>query len=262
MCLSNNAKGGSAVKKQTKVWLVIAGFLILAGLIVHSVLHNGSYETNTYEITESFHNLSINTDTADITFALSEDGKCRVQCYEEEKVKHCVTIREDTLVIEVVNSKSWYDYIGINISSPKITVFLPKAQYDSFLIDVSTGNVRIGNLSVKELNISVSTGDVTLANLPCNNLTSTGSTGNVHLDHVTAAQKLSIERSTGNVKFDGCDAAEIFVETDTGNVTGSLLTEKIFFTHTDTGRIDVPQSVTGGKCEITTDTGNIKITIA
>ena len=57
------------------------------------------------------------------------------------------------------------------------------------------------------------------------------------------------------------DAAELEISTDTGDVKGSLLTEKVFITRSDTGRIRVPETVTGGKCKITTDTGNIEIEI-
>ena len=35
----------------------------------------------------------------------------------------------------------------------------------------------------------------------------------------------------------------------------------LFITNTDTGNVDVPKTVSGGKCEVVTDTGNIKITI-
>ena len=73
--------------------------------------------------------------------------------------------------------------------------------------------------------------------------------------------KFLIKRSTGDIRFDNSDATEIFVETDTGNVTGSLLTDKVFITQTDTGNVNVPKTVTGGRCEITTDTGNIKIIV-
>jgi len=81
------------------------------------------------------------------------------------------------------------------------------------------------------------------------------------LKNVNAAEKFSIERSTGDVKFDGCDAAEVFVKTDTGDVTGTLLSEKVFIVETDTGKVDVPKTVNGGRCEITTDTGDINISI-
>ena len=95
----------------------------------------------------------------------------------------------------------------------------------------------------------------------CKNVVSNGNTGAISLKNVIAAEKFSIERSTGDVKFDGCDAAEIFVKTDTGDVTGSLLSNKIFVVEADTGSVDVPKTATGGKCEITTDTGDINISI-
>ncbi|MBQ3893898.1 MAG: DUF4097 family beta strand repeat protein, partial [Clostridia bacterium] len=77
-----------------------------------------------------------------------------------------------------------------------------------------------------------------------------------------ASGRFDIERDTGDVKFDRCDAAEIKVETDTGDVTGTLLTEKVFITKTDTGKVSVPSAASGGRCEIETDTGDIKISIA
>ena len=76
---------------------------------------------------------------------------------------------------------------------------------------------------------------------------------------MVANGKFSLERSTGDIHFTKCDAAEISVETSTGDVTGSLLSDKVYMTQTSTGRIDVPKTTTGGKCEISTDTGNIKI---
>lgn len=319
------------MRKTTKIWIVIAASLVFVGLIMFaavmseykwdfSKLSTGKYETNTYEISEEFSNLSMNTDTADIIFALSDDGKCRVECYEEEKAKHSVAVQENTLVIKMIDERTWYDYIGINFGSPKITVYLPKAEYASLFIKESTGDIEIpknfkfegvdissstgdvnffasasklikirtstGNVCVENTsaetldlsastgritvsnvicggnaNINVSTGRTNLNNIECKNLTSSGDTGDISLNHVIAAEKFSIKRSTGDVRFDGSDAAEILVETDTGDVTGTFLSEKIFFVETDTGSVDVPESITGGRCEITTDTGDIELDI-
>lgn len=319
------------MRKTTKIWLVIAAPLVFVGLIMFaavmseykwdfSKLSTGKYETNTYEISEEFSNLSINTDTADIIFALSDDGKCRVECYEEEKAKHSVAVQENTLVIKMIDEKSWYDYIGINFGSPKITVYLSKAEYTSLFINESTGDIKIpknfkfegvdislstgdvnflasasklikiktstGNICVEntsagmldlsastgritvsnvicggDANINVSTGRTNLNNIECKNLTSSGDTGGISLNNVIAAEKFSIKRSTGDVRFDGSDAAEILVETDIGDVTGTFLSEKTFFVETDIGSVDVPESITGGRCEITTDTGDIELDI-
>ena len=129
-------------------------------------------------------------------------------------------------------------------------------------ISVTTGKIMAKSVDCAgEMNIQVDTGDVQLSDVRCKTLMSDGDTGDLHLKNVIAEEKYSLSRSTGDISFDGCDASEIFVETSTGSVKGSLLSEKIFLAESDTGRVEVPKSVTGGRCEITTDTGNIKITV-
>ena len=51
------------------------------------------------------------------------------------------------------------------------------------------------------------------------------------------------------------------VKTSTGDVTGNLRTEKVFVTKTSTGDVRVPNTASGGKCTITTSTGDIRITV-
>ena len=85
--------------------------------------------------------------------------------------------------------------------------------------------------------------------------------GKILLNRVIASGSLTVRRSTGDVIFDRCDAASLSVTTDTGDVTGTLLTEKTFIPDSETGKIDVPKNTSGGICEITTDTGDIRLKI-
>lgn len=322
------------MKKATKVWLIIATVLLVSGMLVFTLsmsmndwsfskLSTVQYTTNTHEISEDFHSISINTDTAAILFLPSENETCQVICYEEEKQTHTVKVQNGTLTVGKTDEEKWYDHIhiGISFESPKITVLLPKAEYTSLLIKESTGDIKIpkdflfesidvsastgavrcdasakgavrittstGSIHVenavaekmeisvstgavnvtstacaRSLSIRVSTGKVTLTDVTCNDLVSDGDTGDLHLKNVLAAGQFTIERDTGDVRFEGCDAAEISVTTDTGDITGTLLTDKIFFANSDTGKVDVPKTVTGGRCELTTDTGKIHITIS
>ncbi len=258
------------------------------------------YETNNYAINENYKNIQISTDTADIEFIPSGDLKSAIVCYEQKNAKHSVSVKNDTLFIEYTDTRKWYEHIGIFFGSPKITVYIPSGQYGALSITANTGNVSIPkdfkfesidivlstgnvanyaaalkdikirtstgnilaeNISAETLNLSVSTGKVNLSNITCKNVVSSGDTGNVSLKNVIATEKFSIKRSTGHINLEKCDAAEIFAETDTGDIIGTLLSEKIFITKTDTGSINVPKTVTGGRCEITTDTGDINIEI-
>lgn len=319
------------MKKSTKIWLVLASFLTIIGFTMFAFamtkynwdfkkLSTEEYETNIHEIAEDFDNISFNTDTPNITFALSDDEKCKIECFESEKSKHLIAVKENTLTIETQNKNNWYDYIGINFHSPKITVFLPKLAYSTLSISQDTGDIIIpkdfsfsatqirsstgdvdflasveealeiktstGDINVKyttsksltliastgditvsnvnchkDINIKLSTGESNLTDIKCQNLKAQASTGNISLNNVLTNEKFSVKTSTGDVNFDHFDAKEIYIKTDTGNVKGNLLTDKVFITNTDTGNVDVPKTVSGGKCEVVTDTGNIKITI-
>ena len=110
-----------------------------------------------------------------------------------------------------------------------------------------------------DIRIIESTGRAVMEDVSCENLISDGDTGSLEMTNVIASGEFQLERDTGNIVFNGCDAGTIFVKTDTGSVTGTLRTDKVFITDTDTGSVDVPKTITGGRCEITTDTGDIRI---
>ena len=190
---------------------------------------------------------------------LSENLNTLIICEEHKNIKHTVNIKENTLLIEVDDNRKWYEYIGISTS--KITVYLPKSEYGELIMESDTGNIHIENINANKLDFSTSTGNLKIVNTKCKNLFSESDTGNILLENVIASEKFKIETDTGNVKFKDSDASDIFVKTDTGNVTGNLLTDKVIFTESETGDIDVPKVMADEKCEIITETGDIKITI-
>lgn len=319
------------MKKAGMIWLIVAASLILLGAIgmvvtmsmsdwQFSKLGSTSYGTKVHTVNEEFRDLLVKTDTADLRFALSEDGVCRVECYESEKQAHKVTVEGKTLTIRSFDARRWYEHIGINWETSKVTVYLPKEEYESLSIRESTGDVVIekelsfrsmeiqvstgdvknyasvteamkiksstGSVLVEnvtadllsifvstgrvearsvacegELSITVSTGKAKLTDVSCGKLLSSGSTGDMSLVRVMAKESLAIERSTGDVTLESCDAGELFIKTDTGDVTGSLRTEKIFFASSDTGRVHVPKTVSGGRCEVKSDTGHIELRV-
>lgn len=280
------------MSRAAKIWLIAASSLVLIGGIIFggimtmlkwdfTKLSTVKYETNNYKIAGGFKNISIKANTADILFVASESQDCTIICYEQEKVKHTVAVEDNTLAIEVKDSRRWYEYIGINFDTPQITVYIPQGEYGALSVKSSTGDIRVENMAIEalklsvttgsitvsditcqeDINISVSTGKAKLSDVVCKNVVSSGNTGDIFLQNVIASEKISIKKSTGNVRLEHADAAEIFVKTDTGNVTGTLLSDKVFITQTDTGKISVPKTTSGGRCEINTDTGDIKIKI-
>ena len=318
------------MRKATKILLILSLCLILAGSLLFggaltvaewnwNIFSTSHYETVVHEIDEPFTAISVAVGTADVALIPSEDGNVTVTGYEQVNLKNAVEVKDGTLSITLVDTRKWYDHIGIHFEQPTVTVALPQGAYDALSLTLSTGDVMIPadfsftNIFVKastgditcrasaegDIKISTTTGDITvesvtaasldlstgtgdievtgadcngdvtvkittgeaeLSRVNCNNLTSTGNTGSLSMEKVIASGRLSVERTTGDVKFDGCDAAEIFVKTDTGSVRGSLLSEKDFHANSRTGDVHVPKTQ-GGRCEITTSTGDIKIEI-
>ena len=169
-----------------------------------------------------------------------------------------VDISGNTGHVAVMSSVS--GALHVETSTGDITV--SDATVGSMNLKVSTGRITISKVACDgNVNLEVSTGKAVITDLTCKNFTTTGDTGDILLEQVVATEKITIHRSTGDVKFSACDASEIFVKTDTGDVTGTLSSEKVFLCQTDTGRVDVPKTTTGGRCEVTTDTGNIRLKI-
>lgn len=169
-----------------------------------------------------------------------------------------ITINGSTSDVELYSNV--IDDVEINLSTGDIEV--NNITCKNMNLQVSTGDIEIENVNcLNDLEITVSTGDVDLDNVSCNNFNSNGSTGKIILKNVIALNSIDLQRSTGDIKFEKCDALNIVVITDTGSVKGTLLSSKIFDVETDTGKKDVPESVSGGSCKITTDTGDIIIEI-
>lgn len=292
-----------------RIWVLIGTALVVLGLTIFVLAWvalgwdlSGAVQEdlteNEYATLPEFSSVSLDVDTADITFIKADASK--VTLYEEKDFPHTVEVRDGVLFIEAAQRK-WTDSIKlISVSSPRITVYLSEGQYEALNVIGSTGDVKVsggiafdsvgiscstgdvvindtsarsvkvetdtGDISVKgteahELVLNVSTGDVRAENVRCDTLRSEGSTGELFLSNTVASGMITLERSTGDISFNGCDAAQIEIITSTGDVEGTLLTAKSFDADSNAGDVDVPKNTVGGKCTVRTDTGDIKIRI-
>ena len=136
------------MKRATMVWMIVAASLILLGGLGFvgimsmnhwnfNILSTSKYETNTHEIREDFSSIEVRTDTADLTLLPSEDGVCRVVCQEQKNNSHEVKVENGTLVIRLVDNRRWYEHISIGWGSSKLTVYLPKSEYEDLNVRAS-----------------------------------------------------------------------------------------------------------------------------
>ena len=252
-----------------KKWLAAGAILALLGLILFAAvmtvnqwdftaLSTENFKTSEYEFGEAFRDILVRLTDADVIFAPADGEKCRVVVYERENEPHTVTVSEGTLSVRANDERKWFHHIGINVGSPKVTVYLPEREYaaltvkgvtcdvripsgfrfesaeisvttgkttvnasfsDSLKIRTTTGDIAISGISARGIGLSVSTGDVTLSDVNCGgNVKITVTTGETEIEGLTCASFAS-EGSTGDITLKHMTASEtVTVERTTGDV--------------------------------------------
>lgn len=320
------------MKSINKLWIIIPITAVLVGAIMvvcgmfsvnfdFTKFETVEFKDEIYEASGDFSKVSVNSETSDVEFVISEDGKNKVEFFVPEKYSREITVKDGTLSINSQYEGKWYyGIIGVCLKTPKITVMLASDEYESLEVNSKTGNitlpqdrdfgniilmsqtgkihvlskdfetlfastntgeiylqsscakqinleVKTGDIILSEVNIeegidaSVTTGEISFSNVTCNTLGVKSTTGSITLNNTVSSSNFFVQSSTGSIGLNMCDGESMSIKTSTGDVSGVLLTEKIFFAESSTGDVDVPQSMNGGKCEITTSTGNIKVGI-
>ena len=134
---------------------------------------------------------------------------------------------------------------------------------ETISISSNTGSVDISSIVCNgAIDVQINTGNINLEDVSCQTFHSKGNTGRISLNKLTATESIWVQRGTGKVLLNDCSAPEIFVKTNTGSVCGRLSSNMVFIARTNTGKIEIPRTpigeAIGGRCEIKTNTGNIK----
>lgn len=259
------------MKMITSKALLAAVCLIVIGLIVFAVaisilgwdfsaLDSSRFETNVYDINGQVRDILLVSDTDKVTFVPTDDGSCRVELYEREKLKHRVTQEAAELKIELEDTRKWYDHIGLfQFKTPRITVYLPRGEYASLSIRTSTGDVSLpAGLSFESADISLSTGDIFCGASCTGTLNIKTSTGDIDVNSMSAGE-LSLKVSTGRVFVTQVSCpGNISVKVSTGKAALTNVSCANFASSGSTGDITLTNVVASGEMNIQRSTGDVK----
>ncbi len=253
-----------------KAWIIIALVLVVVGGVMFtaalasagwdfSALSTVKYETVEHEITEDFDFLFIQPSTADVIIVPSEDGSAKVVCYEAENVSYTVSVSEGGLVILKNDTRKWYDYIGISVGEPKITVYLPKTEYKSLIFKGNTGDAHIsGEFIFEEISVGTFTGDVTCFASVTGNAHVFTDTGDITVRSMSAGS-LELSASTGKITIsDVSCAGDVSTDVSTGDVDVANVVCESFTSVGSTGDLWMENVIASGKMSITRSTGDVE----
>ena len=235
--------------KTSKRPLRTAFILILAGLVIcfaelaaadfdFTRLDSTAYVDSKHAPEGEFTRISVDTDRADVYICISESGKCEIECHEPEKRLHSVSVRDGVLSISQEKAKWYEEFFFMNLKRPRVTLRLPKAQYESLRLagstgsvyirdaftfadayfTLSTGDAEISGSAFGALEIRLSTGDITLADISASSLDTRVSTGDTVFKNVNVKGALSFSASTGKTRFEHVVCADLRGTSTTGSV--------------------------------------------
>ena len=274
------------MKKTTKIWLLAACALVLAGGLLFAgvmaslkwepkKLSADQFETNTHEIGEEFRDISVTTDTADMQLLPSEDGACRVVCYEERDALHTVNVEGGTLTIAPAEQRAWHTYASFG--TPKITVYLPQADYgvlffhsgtgtaeipggftfESAQLFLSTGNANFYASASGAVQIETSTGNIRVENTSAGALALSTATGLVNVTDVTCAENAGIDVATGDAALTGVSCQNVRSNGSAGSITLThVLASEEIAVERSTGDVTLTACDAAG-IHVQTDTGDV-----
>ena len=297
------------MSRRMTIWFAVAAILAVLGVVIFMgvmsslkwdfrKLSTVKYETNRHEIVGGFSDISVLTSTADVVFLPTDEEVATVECFEQKKVKHTVSVKDGELTIEVNDERTWYEYIGINFRTPKITVRIPAGAYGALSVKSDTGDTRIpadfsfrsidvtattGDVELRasateNIRIKLTTGDINLSDIMAHSLELSVTTGEIEATRVTCVGDARMNVSTGDVELEGvtcgdfysngstgdmsirylCAFGKLDIERSTGDVEFEVMQGKDISIKTDTG--DVKGSLSTGKIfDAKSDTGRVRV---
>lgn len=257
------------MNRNIKKGLAAAAFLIVLGLLVFAAamtasgwdftrLNTVAYTTNTYEIDEPFTDITVQADTADVSFVPAADGRCRVVCQEPADRTHTVTVQDGVLAVTAQDTWPWNNFISIDWHQPTVTVYLPQTVYGVLSTRTSTGDITLPqDFRFDSIQLVVSTGDISCRASAAETVCLEAGTGDICVENLTASG-LELSVSTGVVTAKGIDCAgDVQVTVSTGDAALTDVRCQNLLTDGSTGDLRLQNVCAAGRFSVERSTGDV-----
>lgn len=235
----------------------------------------------TYTAESSICGIIANCDyTADFKLLPSENGTCRVECMESEKICYSVTTENNVLHIECADRRTLFSRYKFSKAQRHATVrvYLPQGTYKSLEVETTSGDIAIpagyafdtaslqstsGDIACcaecSLLSIETTSGDIALKNAKCSTIELCSTSGDITLENVQSSKKTHAETTSGKVQFINLEATELEIHTASGKVSLEDTSSAVLHVDTISGEIDLTRAVSSNSMEIGTISSNIHL---
>jgi len=246
--------------KTFKIILLAASVLVLAFLVVLLVLFiSGKVNFSTFfrmekqivllertEALEGISGIKLDLSSMDVVITPSDSDEISMTYRGPESLKDdldlSVEVIDGNLVI--TQEKQFYMFLFSWCFTPRVLeINLPESYADAIELEHSSGDVSIsGTYQLSDFSANISSGDIRIENISCGKLSLHGSSGDISLGTINADQ-VGIYVTSGNIKADSI-TGDGKIGTTSGGVSIGVLQ----------GEVDV--DVTSGSIKISAFSGS------
>lgn len=250
--------------KTILIIIIILG--VLAGGIVaidyFTGIDIGIFDTavlseNSYEVTEPYAKLVVNSMVSDIEIVASDTGTTKIETKNREGFDYEHGLDGETLRIVQKDNRKWYQKTGIFSKHNLLKVYVSKDFNGDVIIEGDSGDVTINGITARTLNVEGDSGDIKISTLiDIDSLDVENDTGDIKIENVSG-EHVKVETETGEVTLNSICVSYLGAEADTGSImlTSINATQNLIIS-TDTGDVDIKQAC-GENISIKTDTGDV-----
>ncbi|MCR5422052.1 MAG: DUF4097 domain-containing protein [Bacilli bacterium] len=257
------------MKKIVGFILFVALLLVIGGgIIIFVGAKNGDFKasggktiTNNYDIEEEFNEINVSIDITAVEFKKADDGKCKVECVEKEKIQHKVEVKDGKLTIEAEdNRKPLEKFFMFNNNKLKVTVYLSADNTYNLKLEGHTGSVTLSkDLKFNDVDVKLSTASIDSSATINNNLKIEVSTGSIHIEN-TNPQSADLKVSTGNMNVKNLNVAGAFnCKTSTGDIKFEDVNANSLSIKGTTSEIILKNTIVAGHLKIEVSTGDVRL---
>ena len=243
------------MNKGLTITLIVLLSILLAGVVgVMIFLFKGDINFNNFIVAfgesktlveekeiVNIKKLNIEANRADVIIEPKEENTfIKVELYSDHAEEYEITEKEDEIKVVLKDEK----FVGFNTKGSRVKIYVPTTYNKDIKVVNKTGDIKIGELSESNIDISLTTGDITIKE--AKDIVASLTTGDVE---ITKANKATITGTTGDIDVDAINIVKVKL------TTGDIKIGKVNITGT-TGDIEV-NNVNIIKAKLTT--GDIEI---
>jgi len=223
------------MKKSASIALIVAAVCLVAGIALVGVFAGLSkdltfgqmveqtvveeYEIATEKFSGEFDRISIIESEAEVELIRSDVGNPRIEYSVVKDRDYIVTVEDGILDIRVDDRRSSFINFNIVYKAMTLKVYLPEDEYESLVIDSSSGKVIVpADFTFGKCGIECSSGSVVFDADVTGTATIKNTSGSVKVSGVQA-EKLIVNNSSGSIKVTDSGAAEAEIINTSGGVT-------------------------------------------